>query len=501
MPQTNHILAIDQGTSGTKAIIFDQQGQACARGFCELKSYYPQPGFVEQDPEEIFQNVITAVSACLKEFGENGGDIESIKACGISNQRETFVLWDHHGQPLTSAVVWQCKRSITICDELKSANTENTISQKTGLIIDPYFSGTKVTWLKRNNQEVKAALKNNKCYFGTMDTWLLFRLTHGRSYATDYTNACRTLFFDINTLTWDQELLKILEVEKLKLPEAKPSDADFGESDFEGLMPKPIHITGMIGDSHAAAFGEQCFDTGSAKITLGTGSSILWNTGENPVYSKNGLITTICWSTREKTDYALEGVIVSCGSIIEWLKNQLAFFDHSAETEQIAESIPDSDGVMMVPAFSGMGAPCWKMDAKAAITGLTFGSTKAHIVRAALESIAYQIKDVIDLMADESNANLTELNANGGMTRNHFLRDQIGKVLGIAPNCSTFPDISALGAAFIAGLGSGLYKDLDAIKKIRLIKSTTQNPSIDETQSALVNYEKWKRQVRHQIQF
>lgn len=461
-----YILAIDQGTSSTKTILFDEAGKPFAKGSEALKTNYLPNGFVEQDPEEIVQNVLTSVEKCLKEFTTNGGMIEDIKACGISNQRETFILWDKDGAPLYNAVVWQCKRSIAICERWKKDGYEQLIQSTTGLLIDPYFSGTKLLWLYENNPKVKNAIDRGNAYFGTVDTWLLFKLTKGKSYFTDYTNASRTLFFNLSKLNWDSDLLKKVGLNKLNLPLPKSSSSSFGESDFNGLLPSPIKIASMIGDSHAAAFGEGCFAAGTAKATMGTGCSIIMNIGDQPKQSHNGMVTTICWSTEDKVQYAFEGVIVSCGSTIEWLKNELGLFKDSKETESMATAVPDNGGVYLIPAFSGLGAPHWDMNRKASISGLTFGTHKNHIVRAALESIPYQIKDVIVAMESDTQIELMQLMVDGGMTSNQFvvqfLSDLLNKVVVVIEH----PDVSALGAAYLAGLKVGVYRDIDHLTQL-----------------------------------
>jgi glycerol kinase len=318
-----YILSIDQGTSSTKAIIFDGEGSMVCKASEPLKSYFPESGFVEQNPEEIYQNVLVAVKNCLVEFQNNGGALADIQACGISNQRETFVLWDEEGNPIYQAVSWQCKRSVEVCGRLKKEGLEENIKAKTGLIIDPYFSGSKVIWLYENEASVRNAIDAGKAYFGTIDTWLLYKLTNGQKFLIDYTNASRTLFFNLHTLSWDQELLSDFRLSKLNLPKPVPSSFSFGASDFDGLFNQPIPISSMIGDSHAAAFGEGCFRPGTAKATMGTGCSILMNIGAEIKDSVHGMVGTICWSTEERVDFALEGIIVSCGATIEYLKTSL----------------------------------------------------------------------------------------------------------------------------------------------------------------------------------
>ncbi len=489
------ILAIDQGTSGTKSIVFNKEGEILSRGSVPLKSYYPDIGFVEQDPEEIYQNVLDYTKACLSEFVANGGDISDIKACGISNQRETLVVWDDNGTPLHKAVVWQCKRSVEICNRLQKEGLGEIINQKTGLIIDPYFSGTKMIWLYENNDAVKKAVDGKKAYFGNIDTWLLYRLTGGDSYLTDYTNASRTLFFDLEGLRWDQDLLVKFGLQDLQLPYPVPSSYPFGASDFNGLFKAAIPITGMIGDSHAAAFGEGCYRPGTAKATLGTGSSILWNTGSKRVFSSRGMVSTICWSTADRVDYAMEGVIVSCGATIEWLKNQLGLFAESQETEAMARSVQGNNGVYLIPAFSGLGGPHWKMDARARITGLTFGADKNHIVRAALESIPFQIKDVIAAMEEESGINLEELKVDGGISANKFVVQTLSDLLNTKVTNIGMADVSALGAALIAGIGSHIFANMEELDAIQQ-QQHTYHP-LSEREDLLSAYQGWKREVEN----
>lgn len=462
-----YILAIDQGTSGTKAVIFDSRAQLVAKGFEELKSYHPQRGFVEQNPEEIYQSVIHAVRKCLDVFKQSVNPrLAEIQFCGITNQRETYLLWDKQGIPLHNAVVWQCKRSVDICDQLKNTELEKMIIERTGLVVDPYFSGTKVKWLYENVDAVKQMIDKGRAFGGTIDTWLLYRLTGGKRYFTDYTNASRTLFFNIDQLAWDDELLRAFGLKSLNLPQPQPSAFSFGETTFEDLMPKPIKITGMIGDSHAAAFGEKCFEAGSVKATLGSGCSILMNTGDKRVTSRHGLVSTICWSLPGQTAYALEGIIVSAGATIQWLRDQLHLLAHANASETMATSVADNNGVYLIPAFSGLGAPHWKMDSKAMITGMTFDTDKNHIVRAALESIPYQIKDVITVMEAEAGVPLKELMADGGITANTFVMQFIANLLNTQVRNIGMEEVSALGAAYMAGLEGGIYKDIAELKEI-----------------------------------
>lgn len=486
-----YILAIDQGTSSTKTIVFDSEGKAIARGSEPLNTVYSNNGFVEQDPEGIYRNVLLSVKKCLADLTSKGNRVEDISTVGISNQRETFVVWNEAGKPLYNAVVWQCKRSVEICEHMKQKGWEETVKEKTGLIIDPYFSGSKMIWLKENVGEINEALQNGSAYFGTIDSWLLYRLTGGKSYFTDYTNASRTMFFNLTTLKWDKELTDLFGLAGLNLPQPLPSAAAYGESDFEGMFTRPVTISAMIGDSHAAAFGEQCFGPGAAKATLGTGCSILMNIGGEPKKSGNGMITTVCWSTEYRTDYALEGVIVSCGATIEWLKNELGLFAESRDSEAMANAVKDNNGVYLVPAFSGLGAPHWQMDRKASITGLAFDSNKNHIVRAALESIPYQIKDVIDTMQSDSGTQLKDLRANGGITSNRFVLQFLSDLLQQQVVIQDMPDISALGAAWLAGLKSGIYRDLEHLQSLNRKESV-----ISPGQNVGIYYEGWKQKLQ-----
>lgn len=488
----DYLLSIDQGTSGTKALIINTEGVVIAKGGSELYSSYPKEGFVEQDPEDIYRNVITAVKKCLESI-PSLEDAQKIRSCGISNQRETFLLWDRDGTPCSNAIVWQCKRSIDICGELLDREFGETITEKTGLIIDPYFSATKLLWLLRNDRQVAESASRGELLFGTVDTWLLYRLTGGKEYKTDYTNASRTLLFNIHTLTWDEELKNIFQAQNIRFPEVHRSADSFGSTDFNGLLEKPVPINAMIGDSHAAAFGERCFSAGSAKSTLGTGSSFLMNIGKKPIRSKNGMMSTICYADRTNIYYALEGIIVSCGSPIKWMKDNLGLIGTSSETEGLALEVEDAGGVKLIPAFSGMGAPYWKMNSRGAITGLTFGSDRRHIVRAALDAIAYQIKDIISAMEEDSSTRVTRLSFDGGITANGYVMQTIADLLGIPVRTIGIEDVSAVGAALLAGLGNGIWEDTDDIASLRISEKVIQ-PSAD-TEKQHAGYRAWRQEV------
>ena len=494
---THYILSIDQGTSGTKAVIFDANGRIAAKGTKPLASYYPQPGFVEQDPLELYQNVLLALKACLSQFREEvSEDLSQIKTCGISNQRETFCLWDAFGQPIVPAVVWQCKRSVDICNRLKDSPLEQEIVKRTGLIADPYFSASKLIWLCENNSNINFAIANGDVYFGTVDTWLLYKLTGGQCYYTDYTNASRTLFFNIDQLSWDQYLLEQFGLSGLRMPQARPSSFDFGTSDFDGLLPAPISIGAMIGDSHAAAFGEGCFSPGTAKATMGTGCSILLNTGSQRAASANGMVATICWSTGGRVDYALEGIIVSCGATINWLKDNLGLLKESSESEAMAQAVPNSNGVSFIPAFNGLGAPYWNMDVRALITGLTLGCNKNHIVRAALESIPYQIKDVIEAMELSCNIPLERLRVDGGISQNQFIMQFLADILQKEVTNIGMQDVSAFGAACLAGLQAGIFQNLDQLPQNALNEIKYVASDRDNGQAIQKKYDQWQKAVQ-----
>jgi glycerol kinase len=409
---------------------------------------------------------LLSVKKCLDQFTGNGFDTNNITAIGISNQRETFVVWDKSGKPLHNAIVWQCKRSGQVCEDLKKQGLSESVNAKTGLVIDPYFSATKLIWLNQNNSTIRSAILKGEAYFGSVDTWLLYKLTSGKEYTTDHTNASRTLFFNLHTLQWDDELINQFGLTGINLPKLKASSSLFGETTLNNLLPKSTPITALIGDSHAAAFGEGCFEAGTAKATLGTGCSILMNIGSKPTRSANGMVTTICWSIEGRIDYALEGVIVSCGATIEWLKNKLNLFSDSKDTEAMANAVADNGGVYLIPAFSGLGSPHWQMERKASLSGINFGTTKNHIVRAALESICYQIADVFAAMEKDAKLSLKELMADGGITSNQFVIQFLADLLCKPVATIGMPDVSALGAAYLAGLQAGVYESIEVLNKL-----------------------------------
>ena len=503
----HYILAIDQGTSSTKCIVFTEAGTVVARASAPLHTTYTADGRAEQDPDAIYRSVIESVSACINNLeSEAGVPRDQVCCVGIANQRETFVLWDSNGVPLHDAVVWQCKRSVDICSELKAGGAEEEVRARSGFIVDPYFSGTKVTWLLRNVPAVRDAHDRGDAHFGTIDSWLLSRLTRGAVHATDHTNASRTLLFNIHTLAWDDELGKILEAPSLRLPTVHPSSHHYGDSDFEGTFPKSIPITAMIGDSHAAFFGERCYDSGSAKATLGTGSSILINAGASVPALAPSAMSTIGFSLPDRLDYALEGIIVSAGSILTWLGRDLGLFSDAAELDEVANVVSDAGGVCVVPGHAGLGAPFWKMDAKGSITGLTFGTSRQHIIRAALESIPYQICAILDAIAEESGVYCQSIKADGGISQNRFVIRWLADTLGLPVHTFATAEVTALGAALLAGLGAGVYDGLDSIRALPLDETVCEPTSAAGTGCAATapttaqqGYDRWRAQVDRAI--
>jgi len=457
------LLAIDQGSSATKAVIFHADGSVAASAAQEVSCRYPRPGFVEQDPEAIYLSVLESIRRCVAAFTGAGGRAPDIASCGISNQRETFLLWDGTGAPLCDAVSWQCERSASICAAMRDGARAAEVSRRTGLPIVPYFSGTKLLWLLRNEAAVRHAVHGGRARFGTIDTWLLWRLTNGAAYATDYTNASRTLLFDIDHLSWDDRLRDAWEAADLVLPTCFHSVHPFGETDFEGILPRKVRVDAMIGDSHAASFGERCIAPGMVKVTLGTGSSLLMDTGDERLGARDGIVSTINWSTSGRVHYALEGIIVSSGATVAWMRDQLGILETSADAERVATSVPDNGGVYVIPGFSGLGSPRWRSGVRASIVGLSFASTRAHVVRAALESVPFQIAEVLAAMARHGGARPVELRVDGGLTTNRFVLQLLADVAGIPVTSYGVSDVSALGAAMLAGLGAGLYASPDSL--------------------------------------
>lgn len=478
---SRYILAVDQSTSATKAILFDEACRLINRVNIEHKQYYPQAGWVEHDAEEIYANMVEAIGRLLRET-EVEADAEFSLA--ITNQRETVVVWEAAtGKPIGKAVVWQCQRGAEICRALKEAGHEKTFLAKSGLLIDPYFSASGVKWLLDHTPGAREAAEAGALRMGTIDAWLIWKLTEGRVHATDYTNASRTLLFNIHTLDWDDELLELFTIPRSMLPEAKPCDAIFGRTTIEGLFPEGIEIAGVLGDSHGALAGQMCFEAGMGKATYGTGSSVMVNIGEEAVAAPEGLVTSVGFAAQGKVFYAFEGNIHCTGATLRWLTDQLQLIASPAETESLATSIESTNGVYLVPAFAGLGAPWWNSEAKAVICGMTLGTTKAHVVRAALEAIPYQIKDLIDLMTGQAGVKLKELRVDGGPTRNKFLMQFQADMLGATINRADLEEASALGAVVMNGLARGVWSSLEEVARLR----TSDNrilPTMEEAKRA-----------------
>jgi glycerol kinase len=457
-----HVIAIDQGTTGTTVLVLDEALAVRGRGYQEFRQIYPTPGWVEHDPEDIWASVTAALGQALA--GPAGGaaiDPSSIAAIGITNQRETAVLWDRQtGQAVHNAIVWQDRRTADRCAELRAAGKEERVRQLAWLTIDPYFSGTKVAWMLANVEGLAARARAGGVAFGTVDSYLLWRLTGGAVHATDVTNASRTLLFDIHQLAWSDELLELLGIPRAVLPAVVPSSGTAGTTRGVPGLPDGIPIAGLAGDQHSALFGQACFAPGDAKCTYGTGAFILMNTGDRPVASRHGLLTTVAWKLATgELRYALEGSAFIAGAAVQWLRDGLGFFSSSAEVEALARSVPDSGGVIVVPAFTGLGAPHWRPDARGTITGLTRGTTRAHIARATLEGIALQNVDILRAMERDSGRALTTLRVDGGAAANDLLMQFQSDVLGVEIARPALLETTALGAAFLAGLGTGVWRD------------------------------------------
>ena len=457
-----YILALDQGTTSSRAILFDKNGQMHSTAQKEFKQYYPEGGWVEHDAMEIWE---TQLAVAREAITKQGISAEDIAAIGITNQRETTVLWDkRNGKPVYRAIVWQCRRTAPYCDTLLEAGWADSIREKTGLPIDAYFSATKIRWILQNVPEAKELAASGNLLFGTIDTWLIWNLTGGQVHATDYSNASRTMLFNIHTLEWDKELLKLLDIPENILPEVRPSSGIFGNS-LPLLFGAAIPIAGAAGDQQSALFGQACFSPGTAKNTYGTGGFLLMNTGDTPVSSKNGLITTIAWGLGGKVSYALEGSIFVAGAAIQWLRDELKMISSAAETEGLCREVEDTCGVYLVPAFVGLGAPYWDSYARGVLTGLTRGANRCHIVRAAIESMAYQTSDVLKAMEQDAGIPLAELRVDGGAAANTFLLQFQSDITGVPVLRPSTLETTALGAAYLAGLAVGYWQDLTEIRR------------------------------------
>ena len=485
-----YILSLDQGTTSSRAIIFDKKSNIVAVEQQEFTQYFPKASWVEHDPMEILQSQLMVAKNVLK---NNNIKPSQIKAIGITNQRETTIVWDKHtGKPVYNAIVWQDRRTAAFCDKLKKKNFEGYVRKNTGLVIDAYFSGTKVNWILNNVKGAKAKAKKGDLLFGTVDSWLVWNLTGGKTHITDYTNASRTMIYNIKDLKWDQKMLKAMEIPESMLPKVMSSSKVYGKSEAS-IFGVEIPIAGIAGDQQAALFGQACYAKGMAKNTYGTGCFMLMNTGAEMVTSKSGLLTTIAWGINGKVTYALEGSVFVAGAAIQWLRDGLKILDDSPDSEYLASKVEDTDGVYVVPAFAGLGAPYWDMYARGAILGLTRGTTRAHIIRATLESLAYQTKDVLDAMEKDSKVSLKALKVDGGACANDLMMQFQSDILDTPVDRPKVIETTALGAAYLAGLAVGFWKKSDIEKSWQLDKKFT--PEMD-AKKRKEKYNGWKKAVK-----
>ena len=455
-----YIIALDQGTSSSRAIVFNKRGEAMAVRQKEFTQHFPKPGMVEHDPMEIWATEYAMMTEAVTSLGLGGADIAAI---GITNQRETTIVWDAEtGKPVYNAIVWQDRRTSEYCDSLKAAGVTDMIRRKTGLIIDAYFSGTKIRWILENVPGARERAEQGKLRFGTVDSWLVWNLTGGHEHITDVSNASRTMLFNINTLEWDEELLDLLNIPASMMPHVKSSSEVYGETD---LLGGNVPVAGIAGDQQAALFGQMCTEPGSVKNTYGTGCFLLMNTGEMPVSSKNGLVTTIAWGIDGKVVYALEGSIFVAGASIQWLRDEMKFIDSSTDSEYMARKVKDTNGCYVVPAFTGLGAPYWDQYARGTIVGLTRGVNKYHVIRATLESMAFQVNDVLEAMKADSGINLTSLKVDGGASANNLLMQMQADISNAPVNRPVCVETTAMGAAYLAGLAVGYWESMDDIKR------------------------------------
>ena len=469
-----YVMALDAGTTSNRCILFDKKGRVCSSAQREFTQYFPRPGWVEHDADEIWASQLGVAVEAMNKIGASAEDIAAI---GITNQRETVIVWDKAtGEPVCRAIVWQCRRTSGYCDSLKAKGLTEKFRDKTGLVIDAYFSGTKIKWILDNVPDAREKAEKGELLFGTVETWLIWKLTKGKVHVTDYSNASRTMLFNINSLEWDEEILKELDIPGSMLPEVRPSSCFYGETDpsfFGGAIP----IAGAAGDQQAALFGQTCFAPGEAKNTYGTGCFLLMNTGETPVFSKNGLVTTIAWGLDGKVTYALEGSIFVAGAAIQWLRDEMRLIDSAADSVYMAQKVPDTNGCYVVPAFTGLGAPHWDQYARGTIVGITRGVNKYHIIRATLESLAYQVNDVLTAMKADSGIELAALRADGGASANDFLMQVQADIINAPVRRPACVETTAAGAAYLAGLAVGYWADKNDVIKNQIIEQTFE-PSI-----------------------
>jgi len=485
-----YIMALDQGTTSSRAIIFDHSGNIVSSINKEFTQIYPNPGWVEHDPMEILDSQIEVAKAVLEKTGIKAEDIAAI---GITNQRETTVVWDKNtGKPVYNAIVWQCRRTAPICDEIKNNGFDKEILKKTGLIVDAYFSGTKIKWILDNVEGARERAENGDLYFGNIDSWLIWNLTGGKAHVTDYSNASRTMLFNIYELKWDKDILEYLGIPESMLPDVKPSSYVYGYTD-KSIFGVEIPIAGCAGDQQAALFGQTCYDKGMAKNTYGTGCFMLMNTGEKAVPSKNGLLTTIAWGIEDKVEYALEGSIFIAGAAIQWLRDELKIIENSPQSEEYALKVSDTNGVYVVPAFVGLGAPYWDMYARGAILGITRGVKREHIIRATLESLAYQTRDVLEAMEEDSGIKLSALKVDGGASANNFLMQFQSDILGVPVDRPTVIETTALGASYLAGIATGFWNGREEVAKNWGVDRHFEPNMDQQTREKL--YAGWKKAV------
>ena len=492
-----YILALDQGTTSSRAILFDKKGDIFHTAQQEFKQYFPKSGWVEHNADEIWSSILSVIAAVISEKNITATQVEAI---GITNQRETTVVWDKHtGDPIYHAIVWQSRQTADICEELKTAGHSELFRNKTGLLIDSYFSGTKVKWILDNVEGAREKAENGDLLFGTIDTWIIWKLSGGKAHVTDYSNASRTLMYNIHKLEWDEELLDILGVPKAMLPTVCESSEVYTHTDAKHFFGHEAPIAGVAGDQQAALFGQACFESGMVKNTYGTGCFMLMNTGEKAVTSENGLLTTIAWGIDGKVEYALEGSIFVAGSALQWLRDGLRMFRNASESESYAKRVKSTDGVYVVPAFVGLGTPYWDSDVKGAVFGLTRGTTKEHFIRATLESLAYQTKDVLDAMEADSGISLKTLRVDGGVVSNDFLMQFQSDLLNVPVERSTINETTALGAAYLAGLAVGFWKDRNEIAEYLCLDQPFE-PNMEETVREEL-YAGWQKAIRATIAF
>jgi len=487
-----YVMALDAGTTSNRCILFNEKGEICSSAQKEFTQYFPKPGWVEHDANEIWSSQLGVAVEAMSKIGAAAADIAAI---GITNQRETTVVWDKStGEPVCRAIVWQCRRTSKYCDSLKNQGLVEVFRQKTGLVIDAYFSGTKLKWILDNVEGVRDRAQRGELLFGTVETWLIWKLTKGKVHVTDYSNAARTLLFNIQELKWDDEILSELDIPRCMLPEVKPSSCIYGEAD-PAFLGGPIPIAGAAGDQQAALFGQTCFQPGEAKNTYGTGCFLLMNTGEKPIFSNNGLVTTIAWGLDGKVNYALEGSIFVAGASIQWLRDEMRLIDSAPDSEYMAGKVKDTNGCYVVPAFTGLGAPHWDQYARGTIVGITRGVNKYHIIRATLESLAYQTNDVLQAMRADSGIELAALKVDGGASANNFLMQTQADIINAPVERPQCVETTAMGAAYLAGLAVGYWTSKEDVIKNWAIDRTFQ-PSIS-TEAREERIAGWNRAVKY----